>query len=368
MTFSASRIEKELAKELKPVPNLEGVPFGSIFTDHMFIAEYSNGWKSLKIVPFQNISLPPQASIFHYAVSVFEGMKAFKDSDGRIRLFRPDQNVDRFNRSCARVSLPVVDPRELEKCLTELLLVESRWVPPCEPRGYSLYIRPTFIGTTASLGVKSCNDGLLYIILSPVGPYYPTGFKPVSLWACTEYSRAWAGGTGCYKLGANYAITVKPGDEAHAKKCQQILWLYGPNKMITEVGAMNFMAVWINKAGEKELITARLDDGLVLPGVTRDSVLELARQDGLKVTEGIWTIDDLITALEENRVIEVFGTGTAAIVSPVNKILYEDKWYNVPIDPNDPKAEIGTYARRFLEQLQDIQYGKIEHEWSVIVE
>jgi branched-chain amino acid aminotransferase len=368
MAFHASRLEKQLATELKPIPNLAGVAFGTVFTDHMFIAEYSRTWKSLKIVPFQNISLPPQASVFQYSISVFEGMKAFKDAEGRIRLFRPDQNFQRFNRSCARVALPEVDCGELEKCLNELLLVESRWIPAAEPRGFSLYIRPTFIGTSATLGVKSATDGLLYIIVSPVGPYYPTGFKPVSLWACPEYCRAAPGGTGAFKIGANYAPTVRPGDEAHARNCQQTLWLYGPDKMITEVGAMNIMAIWTNRDGEKELITARLDEGLVLPGVTRDSVLELARQEDLKVTEGIWTIDDLLSALNEKRVIEMFGTGTAAIVAPVNKVLYEDKWFDVPIDATDPSAEIGSYARRFLDQLQDIQYGKIEHKWSVIVQ
>jgi branched-chain amino acid aminotransferase len=368
MAFSITRLEKQLATELKPIPDLSHVVFGTVFTDHMFIAEYDSEWKSLKIVPYQNISLPPQASVFHYSVSAFEGMKAFRDASGRIRLFRPDQNFNRLGASCARISLPVVDSAELEKVLRELLKVEDRWVPAATPRGFSLYIRPTFIGTTASLGVKSCNQGLLYIILSPVGPYYPTGFKPVSLWACTDYSRAWVGGTGCFKVGANYAITVKPGDVAHEKNCQQILWLYGPDRQITEVGAMNFMAIWKTKSGELELITARLDEGLVLPGVTRDSVLQLAREEGLKVTEGIWTIDDLLLALRENRVVEVIGTGTAAIVSPVNKILYEEKWYDVPIDPENPAAEIGKYAMKFLDKLQDIQYGVVEHPWSVIVD
>ena len=364
MAFTADRIVKELAKELKPIPDLKGVPFGSVFTDHMFLAEYHGEWKSLKIVPFGDIPLPPQASIFHYGVGIFEGMKAFRDASGQVRLFRPMKNCERFGRSAERVALPVPDPKELEKCITELLRVEERWVP--KERGYSLYIRPTFIGTTPSLGVKACSDGLLYIILSPVGPYYPTGFKPVSLWACTEYSRAWPGGTGCYKVAPNYGITVMPGEAAHHKGCQQVLWLYGPDKQITEVGSMNLMGIWVNKKGEKELITARLDDGLILPGVTRDSILELARKEpDLKVTEGTWTMDELLEALKEKRVLEVFGTGTAAVVSPVNKILYNDQWYDVPVDPSDPNGSIGPYAHKFLNQLQDIQYGVTEHEWSV---
>jgi branched-chain amino acid aminotransferase len=295
-------------------------------------------------------------------------MKAFRDESGRIRLFRPDQNFRRFGDSCARLSFPVVDPVELEKVLRALLKVESRWVPAATPRGFSLYIRPNFIGTSASLSLTCCTQGLFYIILSPVGPYYTSGFKPVSLWACADYCRAAPGQTGAFKLGANYGPTLRPGDQAHTHNCQQLLWLYGPDRQITEVGSMNLMAIWQNKAGERELITARLDDGLVLPGITRDSVLQLARRDGLKVTEGIWTMDDLLNALSEKRVLEMFGTGTAAIVSPVNRILYEDKWYDVPIDAENPGAEIGRYAKRFLDLLQDIHYGAVEHEWSVVVD
>ena len=364
MAFKADRIVKELVKEPRPLPDLHGVPFGSIFTDHMFMARYEHGqWVSLKIEPFANISLPPQASIFHYGVSLFEGMKAFRDEKGNIRLFRPMLNCKRMAASSERMYLPVLDPEEVLKCLVELLKVEEHWVP--KERGYSLYIRPTMIGTTASLGVKGCTDALFYIILSPVGPYYPTGFKPVSLWACTEYCRAWPGGTGNSKVGPNYGITVMPGELAHKKGTQQVLWLFGPNEEITEVGAMNFMAIWINKKGEKELITAPLEDGLILPGVTRQSILELARkEDGLKVTEAKWTMPEFLEALKENRVLEVFGTGTAAIITPVNKILYKDTTYDVPLDVNDPKATIGPYASKFIQQLMDIQYGVTESEWS----
>jgi branched-chain amino acid aminotransferase len=368
MAFTADRIQKELAPSLKPLVPLQGVVFGSVFTDHMLIADFSaNAWQSIKIVPFQNISLPPQASVFHYSVSAFEGMKAFRDSAGKIRLFRPDRNWDRFRRSCARLGLPEIDSVEAQKALVELLRVESRWVPA--ERGFSLYLRPTIIGTTASLGVKKSVECLFYIILSPVGPYYPTGLKPVSLWACTEYSRAWVGGTGCFKVGANYAITVMPGEVAHELQCQQVLWLFGPERYITEVGSMNLVGIWINKAGEKELITAPLDDGLVLPGVTRESILELARNDGeLKVSEARWTMDELLEALAEKRVIEIFGTGTAAVVSPVNKILYEGKWIEVPLNAGDPEALIGAYADSYLSRLQDIQYGVVEHPWSIVVE
>jgi len=366
MAFSADRIVKKLTQNPKPIPDLHGVPFGTIFTDHMFVAKCTKGqWESLEIVPFENLSLPPQASIFHYGTGIFEGMKAFRDAQGKVRLFRPDRNCERFARSAARVALPPVDPKELFKMIVALVQTEERWVPA--ERGFSLYIRPTYIGTTPSLGVKSCNDALLYIILSPVGPYYPTGFKPVSLWACTEYCRAWPGGTGCYKVAPNYGITVMPGVVAHDHNCQQVLWVYGPQHEITEVGSMNLMGIWINKQGEKEVITASLEEGLILPGVTRESVLDLARKDGVKVNEGHWTMEELLEALKEDRVLEIFGTGTAAIVSPVNKILYEEKWYDIPLDKNDPNATIGPYALKFLTQLQDIQYGVTPSEWSVVV-
>lgn len=367
MAFAFDRVTKRLTTTPKEIPDLHGVPFGSLFTDHMFMAKCVKGkWESLEICPFADIPLPPQASVFHYGVAIFEGMKAFRDASGKVRLFRPSRNCQRFQGSAARVSLPPIEAAELEKIIKELIKVEERWVP--KERGFSLYIRPTYIGTTPSLGVKACSDALLYVILSPVGPYYPTGFKPVSLWACTEYCRAWPGGTGNYKVAPNYGITVMPGELAHEHNCQQVLWVYGPEKQITEVGAMNLMGIWINKKGEKELITATLEDGLILPGVTRDSILELARKcPELKVTEGHWTMPELIEALKEGRVIEIFGTGTAAVVSPVNKILYEDVFYDVPVDKEDPSAQIGKYAHKFLIELQDIQYGVTEHEWSVVV-
>jgi len=366
MAFTAERIVKELVKEPKPLPPLKGVAFGSIFTDHMFIAEYKDKkWDSLKICPFGNLNLPPQASIFHYGVGIFEGMKAFRDANGKVRLFRPMKNCVRFAKSAERMSLPIPDPEELCKCIKELLRVDDHWVP--EERGYSLYIRPTMIGVTPSLGVKSCGDVLLYIILSPVGPYYPTGFKPVTLWACTEYCRAWPGGTGNSKVAPNYGITVMPGEVAHHKGAQQVLWLFGEKQLITEVGAMNLIGIWINKKGEKELITATLEDGLILPGVTRDSILELARQEtDLKVTEGHWTMPELVEALAEGRVLEIFGTGTAAIITPVDKIIYQDKTIAVPISKEDPAAQIGPYALKFLTKLQDIQYGVCDSEWSVL--
>jgi branched-chain amino acid aminotransferase len=367
MAFRADRIVKELVAERKPLVPLDGVLFGTLYTDHMLFAECVNcEWKSIKIIPFQEISLPPEASIFHYSMTAFEGLKAFRDAQGRVRLFRPNLNCERLCRSCERLGLPELDADEVLKALVALLRVDARWVP-ARP-GFSLYIRPTIIGTTPSLGVQVCHDALFYIILSPVGPYYRTGFKPVSLWACTDFARAWIGGTGSYKLGANYAICMRPQQVAWERGCQQVLWLYGAEEYITEVGAMNLIGIWFNRAGEKELITASLDDGLILRGVTRDSILTLAREEGeLKVNEGRWTIPELLEALAEKRVLEVFGCGTAAIVAPVNRLLYKEQWYDVPLKADDPAAQIGPYAEKFLLKLQAIQYGAVEHPWSVVV-
>jgi branched-chain amino acid aminotransferase len=241
MAFLASRIEKELVAEPKPLIDLAGVPFGSVFTDHMFVAHCEREeWTSLKIAPRQNLNLPPHASVFQDATVAFEGMKAFRDSAGQIRLFRSLANWERFLCSCQRRDGLNVDPVEADKCLRELLRVESRWVPSA--RGFSLYIRPSLIGASAALGSNDSGHMIFFIILSPVGPYYATGFKPVPLWACTEYARAWYGSIGCYKAGANYAITVMPGEIAHDKGCQQVLWLSGPERYITEVGSMNLLA------------------------------------------------------------------------------------------------------------------------------
>lgn len=365
MSFLSSRIEISISNERKPIPDLNGVSFGSIFTDNMFRAECLNGeWTSLKIIPFENISLPPQASIFHYGISIFEGLKAFRDSKGKIRLFRPEVNCQRFASSARRMQLPVPDPEELLSCLKTFIKVEERWVP--KERGFSLYIRPAMFGTTASLGVKSCRDAILFVILSPVGPYYPTGFAPVTLYACSHFCRAWIGGTGAFKVGGNYGLTVMPGEEAHERGAQQILWLFGKDEEITEVGSMNFMGIWVNKEGKKELITAGLEEGLILPGVTRSSILELARNEtDLVVTEGKWTIKELIEAVKEGRVIELFGTGTAAVISPVNRILYREDEFEIPLNKNDPTAKIGEYALTFLSKLQDIQYGQYGHQWSI---
>jgi len=246
------------------------------------------------------------------------------------------------------------------EAIKQLLIVDKDWIP--NEKGYSLYVRPTMIATEAVLGVHPPSEVLLYVIMSPVGPYYPTGFKPVALYADSPEVRAWPGGTGCYKIGANYAPGILPALQAAQKGYQQILWLQ--DKKITEVGTMNLFCFWKNKQGKKELITAPLD-GQILPGVTRKSIIELCKEwNEFTVTEAEWSIDTLIEAIDEGRVIEMFGSGTAAIVSPVNKIFYNGKDHIVPCKNNTA----GELTTRLMNTILAIQYGEQPSPWSVVVE
>ncbi|CAB4003359.1 branched-chain-amino-acid aminotransferase, cytosolic-like, partial [Paramuricea clavata] len=259
--------------------DIGNIEFGAAFTDHMLTIQWSihNGWENPEIKPYGNISLSPAAKVLHYAVEGFEGMKAYFDSsDGSIRLFRPMENVLRLQRTAERMCLPKFDGDEFLKCLMELVKVDKDWVP--KEDSCSLYLRPTFIGTGPTLGVSEANEALLYCILSPVGPYFKTGsFKPVSLMADSRFVRSWHGGCGDSKAGGNYAPTLFAQAEARKRNCEQVLWLYGEDQQITEVGTMNLFIYLENENGEEELVTPPLD-GLILPGITRMSMLDLARQ------------------------------------------------------------------------------------------
>uniref|UniRef100_A0A9L0SHR3 Branched-chain-amino-acid aminotransferase n=1 Tax=Equus caballus TaxID=9796 RepID=A0A9L0SHR3_HORSE len=292
---------------------------------------------------------------------LFEGFKAFRGVDNKIRLFRPKLNMDRMYRSAVRTTLPVFDKEELLECIQQLVKLDQEWVP--YSTSASLYIRPTFIGTEPSLGVKKPTKALIFVILSPVGPYFSSGtFNPVSLWANPKYVRAWKGGTGDCKVGGNYGSSLFAQCEAMDNGCQQVLWLYGEDNQITEVGTMNLFLYWINEEGEEELATPPLD-GIILPGVTRQSILDLAQKWGeFKVSERYLTMDDLTTALEENRVREMFGSGTACVVCPVSDILYKGETIHIPTMENGPKV-----ASRILDKLTDIQYGREESNWTIIV-
>ena len=293
-------------------------------------------------------------------------MKAYKDKNGNIRLFRPDKNMERFNKSSARIALPNFNSKVLIDLISKFASLESRFIP--QERGYALYLRPTMIGTQATLGVGPPGSALLFVIASPVGPYYPTGFKAVSLEATDYAVRAWPGGVGDKKLGANYAPCIVPQLEAAKKGLHQNLWLFGEEEFVTEVGTMNmFAAIKDKKTGQKELVTAPLD-GTILEGVTRDSILALARErlapEGWKISERKFTMPELAEAAEEGRLIEAFGAGTAAVVSPVRKISWKGQMVDCGLKDDQEAGEIATRMKAWIE---GIQYGDEEHPWSFVV-
>ncbi|WVQ96260.1 branched-chain amino acid aminotransferase [Kwoniella sp. CBS 9459] len=346
--------------------------FGRTFTDHMLTVPWSSstGWGTPEIKPYAKLELDPSSTVFHYAFCLFEGMKAYRNEDGTVRLFRPDMNMARMNRSASRIALPQFDGQQLEELIKKLVVLDAEWIP--KEKGYSLYIRPTLIGTQNALGVNPSSDALLFVICSPVGPYYAQGFKPVQLLATTKFVRAAPGGTGGYKLGANYAPGVVPQAEAAKEGYSQNLWLLGEEHALTEVGTMNLFVAFKKPDGSVELVTPPLDD-VVLPGVTRDSALQLARAhekgdlipglpEKLIVSERKLIMADLVEAEKNGTLVEVFGTGTAAIVSAVDKIGYEGRDIEIPTGPEG----LGAIAKGILDRIIAIQTGEIEHPWSVV--
>lgn len=388
--FTASSLNVFKSSKLKSKPKTQDLVFGKYFTDHMLTIEYANGkWGNPNITQYNNLSLDPASSVLHYGMECFEGLKAYKDSNEDIRLFRPDMNMKRLSKSGKRLALPAFDDVELLECIKKLVKLDGDWIP--KERGYSLYIRPTFIGTQNSLGVGPSTKALLYCICSPVGPYYKTGFNAVSLLADPSMVRAWPGGCGDAKVGGNYAPTISPQIAANEAGFQQILWLFpagfsftegfkAGDHLITEVGTMNCFVFWERPDGVKELITPPLD-GTILPGVTRDSILvlakELASKGGLdgksrfEVNEKYISMREIISASRENRLLEMFGSGTAAIVSPIKLIRYVEHLrkntvdIKVPLDSKNKNSEIGPLAKYFSEKILSIQYGDIKHSWSV---
>lgn len=368
---SKLRIENSNAPKTKSPPS--ELNFGQTFTDHMLVLNWSQdaGWSDPLIQPYQPLVLDPSATVFHYAPSLFEGMKAYKGVDGQIRLFRPDKNMARMNTSAERLAFPAFDGAELIKLIKTLVKLDSDWIPT-EP-GYSLYIRPTMIGTQVGLGVGPSTNVMLYVICSPVGPYYKTGFKPVSLLASTKYVRAWPGGTGAFKLGANYATGVVPQVQAASDGYQQILWLFGDDHELTEVGTMNLFLAIEQDDGKLEVITPPLDDK-ILPGITRDSVLSLLRShaDGTKPLDGLSKdlmiserkicMSEVIEASRKSKLREVFGAGTAAIVCSVDRIGYEGKDISIPVGSQG----LGDIAAVVQREILGRQTGVIPSDWSVV--
>jgi branched-chain amino acid aminotransferase len=326
----------------------------------------SEGWLAPRITPYQNLSLDPASCVFQYGFECFEGMKAYKDSKGQVRLFRPDMNMARMNRSTTRIALPTFDSASMIELIAKFVALEERFIPT--EKGYSLYLRPTMIGTQKTLGIGPPGSALLYVIASPVGPYYPTGFKAVSLEATDYAVRAWPGGVGDKKLGGNYAPCIVPQIEAMTRGFHQNLWLFGEEEYVTEVGTMNMFVAMKNKeTGQNELVTAPLD-GTILGGVTRDSILSLAREKlapaGWVIAERKFTMPELVQASKEGRLLEAFGAGTAAIVSPVRNISYKNELVDCGLKLDQ---EAGPVAAKMLEWISARQYGDEEHDWSYVV-
>lgn len=346
----------------------EQLKFGQLMSDHMLEVDWTleKGWTAPCIKPYAPLQLDPASSVLHYGLECFEGMKAYIDDAGQIRLFRPDKNMERMNNSAKRFLMPQFDSKQLISCIQEFLKVERDWIP--EGFGYSLYLRPTLISTHPFLGVSPAHSCKLYVIASPVGPYYPEGFNPISLYADPTHIRAWPGGTGAAKVGGNYALGILPAFEAAKKGFSQVLWLFGDDLQVTEVGTMNQFFFMENKQGKKELITAPLD-GTILPGVTRDSILTLCREwKEFDVVERKYTLNEIMDAVREGRMIEAFGAGTAAIVAPVKGFDYKGEFFNIPLDKADSSKKAGPLTQRLSDTLMGIQYGKIPHAtWSVVV-
>lgn len=377
----------KMSENLKEKTPYEELLFGHTFSDHMLEVDWKKdeGWQTPVISEYKNFSMSPACVALHYALQCFEGMKAYKDKQGRVRLFRPERNMVRMNDSMARLSMPPLDQENYLECIKQLVRLDHSWVP--DQMGYSLYIRPTAIGTSPFLGVHASEEVKVYTILSPVGPYYSSKSKPVTLLADEDNVRAWPGGVGNVKVGGNYAPTIDVGAKAMAKGYSQVLWLYGDAHEITEVGAMNIFFLMKKTTAQDsplELVTAPLTRGDVLPGVTRDSIIQLVREhEGLReqlrgfsgepidVVERWVGMPEVARAEQEGRLVESFGAGTAAIVSPVSAIGYSGRDVQIPVG-GDSASLVGrssglSLAEHIRDKIQDIQYGLEEHPFSVII-
>ncbi|KII93455.1 hypothetical protein PLICRDRAFT_49502 [Plicaturopsis crispa FD-325 SS-3] len=368
------RLEVTRTKTPRQPPPSSSLVFGHTFTDHMLTIPWnsSKGWGVPQIGPYAPLTLDPASTVLHYAQCLFEGLKAYRDANGKVTLFRPDMNMKRMNRSAQRIALPTFNGDALVELIKELVRIDKDWIP--RDPGHSLYVRPAMIGTQTTIGISPPNDALLFVIASPVGPYYPKGFKPVALYGTTEYTRAAPGGTGAYKLGANYAPAVVAQKDAAKLGYVQNLWLHGPEHYLTEVGTMNMFIAFKRDDGALELVTPPLD-GMILPGVTRDSVLALARShvDGTKrlpnlpenlvVSERPVTMAEVKQAAAKGQLVELFGAGTAAVISPVDRIGYMGEDVLIPTGPDG----MGPISRPIWEELVGIQMGSIPSPWSVVV-
>ncbi len=351
------RVMKNSNPKEKPSPD-NPLKFGSIFTDHMFVMDYNGeqGWHNAQVVPYDNISLSPASMVFHYGQEMFEGLKAYKTKDGRVLLFRPQKNIERANQSNERLCIPAIPEDDFLQALKTVVDIDRDWIPT--KNGTSLYIRPFVIATDPFLGVRPSDTYKFIILLSPSGPYYPEGLNPVKIWVEDEYVRAVKGGIGAAKTGGNYVASMKAQERAHSEGYSQVLWLDGiERKYIEEVGAMNiFFKI------DGKVITPMLN-GSILPGVTRASTLDLCKEWGYPVEERRISIEEIHEAYEKGLLEEIWGTGTAAVISPVGELRWND--HHMVIN----EGNIGELSQKLYDTVTGIQCGNLEdkHNWTVEV-
>ena len=351
------RVVKTDSPKQIPGPD-DPLTFGTIFTDHMFVMNYEEGkaWYDPRIVPYGPFSLDPSAMVFHYGQEMFEGLKAYKSDDGRTLLFRPDKNIWRANKTNRRICIPEIPDEDFLQAIKAIVKMDEAWIP--HKPGTSLYIRPFIIATDPFLGVRPSSTYIFCIILSPVGAYYPEGLNPVKIWIEDEYVRAVRGGIGEAKTGGNYVASLRSQVKAHDEGYSQVLWLDGvERRYIEEVGAMN---IFFKNNGT---VPCPMLNGSILPGVTRDSVIQLCKDWGVPVEERRISIDEIFEAHKNGTLEEVFGTGTAAVISPVGQLRWEDHIMKVQ------DGGIGPYSQKFYDTITGIQLGRIPdpHGWTVEV-
>lgn len=335
-------------RRTKPVDE-SNLGFGRLFSDHMALVDYRSGqgWHNARVVPYGNLEMDPAAMVLHYGQGIFEGLKAYRCPDGTIRLFRPEKNAERFNRSARRMCMPEIDTALHLEAIETLLRMDVDWIP--HTIGATLYIRPTMIATEPALGVRPAGEYLFFIITGPVGAYYPEGFNPIKIFVSDEFVRASRGGVGEAKTMANYAASLFAAEAAKKKGFTQVLWLDAvERRYVEEVGTMNIFF----RLGD-ELITPPLT-GSILPGVTRDSVIQLARHWGIPVHERLISIDEVVETTESGAMKEIFGTGTAAVISPVGEIYYKEQRHQVQ------DGGVGEWSQRLYDEIVGIQYGTKE--------
>ena len=350
------KIEESNNKKAKPDPN-EDISFGTIFTDHMFVMDYeeSKGWINPRIVEYRDFSISPAALVFHYGQTMFEGMKAYKTDDGRTVLFRPQKNIERANNSNKRLCIPEIPEEDFLQAIMELVKIDEEWIPT--KKGSSLYIRPFIIATEPTLNVKPASQYKFMIILSPVGAYYKEGLNPVKIWIEDEYVRAVRGGIGEAKTGGNYAASMLSQEKAHEAGYSQVLWLDGvEHKYIEEVGAMNIFFIISGK-----IVTPMLN-GSILPGVTRNSVIELCKDWGYEVEERKVSADEIYEAAKNNTLEEVFGSGTAAVISPVGTLKFGDEVFEIN------NNNIGDISQKIYDTITGIQTSKVKDKFNWVVQ